>query len=276
MGFYDSAQKFQPMTQPIYNIKDMLLSGQAVGEAFKGSSKLMQENAKAKQQLDANEYVSGLLGKATPENYQQQLLHAGSMAPYASPEMVKQIDTSRAGFQRGEDKAYQANRDTIGDAFKTGEFIQHGDEFRQNLQMQRDQLKQQLDIAKLQEGGANSRAAMQVKATMAGIDKQIRAQDRQMEKLALQQEYQTKVANKKAVSELLGGIDVAKGVQSHANTLAWFQPQDTSGVSKYGSDAKNLLLRNAYGMSPEQARYFNSLMNEGGFGQVVRLLRDKQ
>ena len=116
MGFYDSAQKFQPMTQPIYNVKDMLLSGQAVGEALKGSSKLMQENAKAKQQLDANEYVSGLLGKATPENYQQQLLQAGSMSPYASPEMVKQIDTSRAGFQRGEDINRQLDRYAAEDA----------------------------------------------------------------------------------------------------------------------------------------------------------------
>lgn len=108
MGYYDSAQKFQPMTQPIYNVKDMLLSGQAVGEALNGSSKLMQENAKAKQQLEANQYVSGLLGKATPENYQQQLLQAGSMAPYASPEMIAQVKDTRGQMQYDEGVATHA------------------------------------------------------------------------------------------------------------------------------------------------------------------------
>jgi hypothetical protein len=276
MGYYDTQHVTPNAGGQPYNVRDILLATQGVTG---GLDKLVADagaDRKAQQQMKANQYVSGLLGKATPENYQQQLLQAGSMAPYASAEMMKQVDTSRAGFQRGEDKKYQLDRDTIGDAFKTGEFIQHGDEFKQNLQTQRDQLKQQLDVAKMQEGGANSRAAMQVKATMAGIDNQIKAQDRQMEKLALQQQYQTQVANKKAVSELLGGIDVAKGVQSDANKLLWFHPQNTSGVYTYGSDAKALLLKNADGMTPEQARYFNGLMNEGKFGKVVGLLRPRE
>ena len=99
MEYYNSARNFQPMTQPIYNVKDMLLSGQALGDAVKGSSKLMQDNAKAQQQVEANAYVSGLLGKATPENYQQTLLQAGSMAPYASAELMNQVKDTRGQMQ---------------------------------------------------------------------------------------------------------------------------------------------------------------------------------
>ena len=78
-----------------------------------GIDKLVSDagvDRKAQQQMKANAYVSELLGKATPEDYQQQLLSASNMSPYASPELMKQVDTSRAGFQRTEDVNRQLDR----------------------------------------------------------------------------------------------------------------------------------------------------------------------
>jgi hypothetical protein len=94
MGYYDTAH-VQPNAggQP-YNVRDILLATQGITGGV---------DRKAQQQMKANMYVTELLGKATPENYQQQLLSAGTMSPYASPELMKQVDTSRAGFHRGED-----------------------------------------------------------------------------------------------------------------------------------------------------------------------------
>jgi hypothetical protein len=133
MGYYDTAH-VQPNAggQP-YNVRDILLATQGVTG---GVDKLVADagvDRKAQQQMKANMYVTELLGKATPENYQQQLLSAGTMSPYASPELMKQVDTSRAGFHRGEDKAYQLNRDTIGDAFKSGEFVQRDNQFNESI-----------------------------------------------------------------------------------------------------------------------------------------------
>ena len=168
MGYYDSAQKFQPMTQPIYNVKDMLLSGQAAGEALKGSSKLMQENAKAKQQLEANQYVSGLLGKATPENYQQQLLQAGSMAPYASPEMIAQVRDTRGQMQydqgvkthaseRAEDMVQRGVENTHWDKKMEQELLFHKD----NLGMESQKLAEMIRGNKSQEALAAQRNKIQ-------------------------------------------------------------------------------------------------------------------
>lgn len=109
MGLYNQAtQQLNTAQQPVYNVKDILLSSQALGSSLGGASKLMQENAKAKQQMEANQYVSELLGKASPENYQQTLLQAGSMAPYASPEMMSQVKDTRGQMQYDEGVATHA------------------------------------------------------------------------------------------------------------------------------------------------------------------------
>ena len=111
MGYYDTQHVTPNAGGQPYNVRDILLATQGVTG---GLDKLVADagvDRKAQQQMKANEYVSGLLGKATPENYQQQLLQAGSMSPYASPELMKQVDVSRAGFQRGEDILQRDTRD---------------------------------------------------------------------------------------------------------------------------------------------------------------------
>jgi hypothetical protein len=115
MGYYDTAH-VQPNAggQP-YNVRDILLATQGITG---GVDKLVADagvDRKAQQQMKANMYVTELLGKATPENYQQQLLSAGTMSPYASPELMKQVDTSRAGFHRGEDILHRDAREAVQD-----------------------------------------------------------------------------------------------------------------------------------------------------------------
>ena len=110
MGYYDTQHVTPNAGGQPYNVRDILLATQGVTG---GLDKLVADagvDRKAQQQMKANEYVSGLLGKATGDTYKQDLLSAGTMAPYASPELMKQVDTSRLGFQREEDIARQDKR----------------------------------------------------------------------------------------------------------------------------------------------------------------------
>ena len=126
MGYYDT-QHVQPNAggQP-YNVKDILLATQGVTG---GLDKLLADasaDKKAQQQMKANVYVSELLGKATPDNYKQQLLQAGTMAPYASAELMNQVKDTRGQMQydegvathskeRGEDIAQRGVENTYRD-----------------------------------------------------------------------------------------------------------------------------------------------------------------
>jgi hypothetical protein len=141
MGYYDtpiqdvssSSSRLLASGAKPYDIKEIMLATQGATAGIDKASELLASNRKAQQQMKANEYVSGLLGKSTVDNYQDNLMKAGTMSTYASPELMKQVDTSRAVFQRGEDKAYQLNRDTIGDAFKSGEFVQRDNQFNESI-----------------------------------------------------------------------------------------------------------------------------------------------
>ena len=109
MGYYDT-QKAAPNAggQP-YNVRDMLLATQGITG---GVDKLVADagvDRKAQQQMKANAYVSELLGKTTPENYQQQLLQAGAMSPYASPELMNQVKDTRNQIQYDQGVATHAS-----------------------------------------------------------------------------------------------------------------------------------------------------------------------
>lgn len=85
-----------------------------VGGINAGIAQVDKRN-KDMQRYEANQYVSGLLGEATPENYEANLMKAGVMSPYASPEMIKQADTARAMFQRKEDNLHRDVREGVQD-----------------------------------------------------------------------------------------------------------------------------------------------------------------
>lgn len=227
------------------------------------------EEGKRKSMEYANQYVSDLLGKGDAESIKQ----ARTMLPYADKQFAEQAQYMVHDIERGQDIKH---RDDVFAETKAQNLIkneQFQKTFEQTDRLAREKNALQMELQKMNESGANYRAQLSASTQLAGINKQIAANEAQMKRMEKKADIDAQKESTKYVRGLLDSIDVGAGVKSHASTLGWWQPQDTSRVSEYGMGAKNLLLKYADNLKPEQARYFKGLFDTGKFGQAVYELK---
>jgi hypothetical protein len=92
MGYYDNQQvaSFTGRNAP-YDVKDILLGTNAVTG---GIDKLVANAAAERvssQQDQANQYISSLLGNTNTSNYDVNMAKMRTLAPFASPQMIAQL-----------------------------------------------------------------------------------------------------------------------------------------------------------------------------------------
>ena len=196
-----------PQLGGMYQASQGLLAG------IKGFQEQQENTAKKKQMYEADKYVSSLLGKGDIDSITQ----ARTMLPYANEQYAKQAQYMVDDLRRAEDVKWRGDRATIDDAFKTGEFIQKDEHFTkemsQRAMLERERNSLQLKLTQMQESGANSRAQLSARTQLAGINRQIKAQEMQMARLDKQAEIATRAANIKFKRSLVDTIDPIKSAE---------------------------------------------------------------
>lgn len=232
------------------------------------------EEGKRQSMAMANEYVSNLLGKGDAESIKQ----SRTMLPYADKQFAEQAQYMVHDIERGQDVAH---RDAVFQETKEQNLIKN-DQFQKTYE-QTDRLAQeknklQLKLAQMQEAGANFRNKLSVAAQMAGIDKQIRAQKMQLDRMDKKAEIEARAANLKYRRSLVSTIDPIKSAElsmSRHGTPDFLL--DTSDFVNNASYAKSLLgvMADDPNVSADQLAGFVNMVNSGRSLDLLKALKAK-